>query len=79
MTPETHVPVAASDGFVTYDELRGPHLSAARWKRPVVSVAPMRGRRVSRHRTRDRPSSDRTRLWPRCARWVVERTFAWLH
>jgi hypothetical protein len=31
MTPETQVPSAASDGSVTYDELRGPNLDAARW------------------------------------------------
>src|ERR671918_1672335 len=31
MTPETQVPAAAPDGFVTYDELRGPDLDAARW------------------------------------------------
>jgi Family of unknown function (DUF6081) len=31
MTPETKAPVAARDGFVTYDELGGPDLDAARW------------------------------------------------
>jgi hypothetical protein len=31
MTPETQAPAAARDGFVTYDELRGPDLNAARW------------------------------------------------
>jgi Family of unknown function (DUF6081) len=31
VTPETQVPAAAPDGFVTYDELRGPDLDAARW------------------------------------------------
>jgi len=31
MTPETQGPVAARDGFVTYDELRRPDLDAARW------------------------------------------------
>jgi hypothetical protein len=31
MTPETQVPADASDGFVTYDELSGPDLDAARW------------------------------------------------
>jgi hypothetical protein len=31
MTPETHVPAAAPDGFVMYDELRGPDLDLARW------------------------------------------------
>jgi Family of unknown function (DUF6081) len=31
MTPETQIPAAAREGFVTYDELRGPDLDAARW------------------------------------------------
>jgi hypothetical protein len=31
VTPETKAHAAASDGFVTYDELRGPDLDAARW------------------------------------------------
>jgi hypothetical protein len=31
MTPETQIPAAARDGFVTYDELMGPDLDAARW------------------------------------------------
>jgi hypothetical protein len=31
MTPETQIPAAARDGFVTYDELAGPDLDAARW------------------------------------------------
>ena len=31
LTPETQAAAAASDGFVTYDELRGPDLDAARW------------------------------------------------
>src|SRR5918994_4558824 len=31
MTPETQVPAAAPDGFVTYDGLGGPDLDAARW------------------------------------------------
>jgi hypothetical protein len=31
VTPETQAPAAARDGFVTYDELRGPDLDAARW------------------------------------------------
>ena len=29
--PETQIPAASRDGFVTYDELRGPGLDAARW------------------------------------------------
>ena len=29
--PEMQVPAAARDGFVTYDELGGPDLDAARW------------------------------------------------
>src|SRR5919106_3473427 len=31
MTPETRAPAAARDGYLTYDELRGPDLDAARW------------------------------------------------
>jgi hypothetical protein len=31
VTPETEGAAAATDGFVTYDELRGPDLDAARW------------------------------------------------
>src|SRR5215207_5285318 len=31
MQPETQVPATGPDGFVTYDELRGPDLDAARW------------------------------------------------
>ncbi len=31
MTPNTQTPAAARDGFVTYDELTGPELDAARW------------------------------------------------
>lgn len=31
MTPETQIPATAPDGFVTYDEFRGPDLDAARW------------------------------------------------
>jgi Family of unknown function (DUF6081) len=31
MTAETQTPAAVRDGFVTYDELRGPDLDAARW------------------------------------------------
>ena len=31
MTPETRVEADARDGFVTYDELKGPDLDAAQW------------------------------------------------
>jgi uncharacterized protein DUF6081 len=31
MTPETQKPTAARDGFVLYDELKGPDLEAAHW------------------------------------------------
>jgi Family of unknown function (DUF6081) len=31
VTPETQAAAAGGDGFVTYDELRGPDLDAARW------------------------------------------------
>ena len=40
MTPETQA--AAGDGFVTYDELRGPDLDAGRWspaRLPILAVA----------------------------------------
>jgi hypothetical protein len=30
--PEPPVPAAAPDGFITYDELRGPDLDAGRWE-----------------------------------------------
>ena len=36
-------------------------------------------RLAARHQARDRPPPDRARLRPRPDRWVVERTFAWLH
>jgi Family of unknown function (DUF6081) len=32
VTPATQATAAARDGFVTYDELRGPDLDAARWR-----------------------------------------------
>jgi hypothetical protein len=31
MTPETQLETDARDGFITYDELKGPDLDAARW------------------------------------------------
>jgi hypothetical protein len=31
VTPDTQAAAATSDGFVTYDQLRGPELDAARW------------------------------------------------
>jgi hypothetical protein len=31
VTPETQAPAGARDGFVIYDELRGPDLDAAHW------------------------------------------------
>ena len=43
MTPETQA--ATGDGFVTYDELRGPDLDAARW-RPARLPLPTGGERV---------------------------------
>jgi hypothetical protein len=38
VTLATQAAAAAGDGFVTYDELRGPDLDAARWS-PARSVA----------------------------------------
>src|SRR6187455_731878 len=31
MTPDTQMQTGAHDGFVSYDELKGPDLDAARW------------------------------------------------
>jgi hypothetical protein len=45
MTPETHIPAAAPGGFVTYDELRGPDLDAARWS-PTRLPLPMGGEHI---------------------------------
>jgi hypothetical protein len=39
MTPETQVEADARDGFVTYDELRGPDLDAARWSPARLPLA----------------------------------------
>ena len=49
-------PVAARDGFVTYDELRGPNLDAARWglARPPLPGAASTSRWTP---TRSRPSA----------------------
>jgi hypothetical protein len=46
MTPETQVPAAARDGFVTYDELRGPDLDAARWS-PARLPLPTGGEHIA--------------------------------
>jgi hypothetical protein len=46
MTPETEVPAAARDGFVTYDELRGPDLDAARWS-PARLPLPTGGEHIA--------------------------------
>src|SRR5215203_4081387 len=45
MTPETQAPAAARDGFVTYDELGGPDLDAARW-RPMRLPLPTGGEHI---------------------------------
>jgi hypothetical protein len=45
MTPETQAP-RASDDFVTYDELRGPDLDAARWS-PARLPLPTGGEHVA--------------------------------
>ena len=36
---KTQAPAAARDGFVTYDELRGPDLDAARWSPARLPLA----------------------------------------
>jgi hypothetical protein len=45
MTPKTQAPAAARDGFVTYDELGGPDLDAARW-RPLRLPLPTGGEHI---------------------------------
>src|SRR5918993_545296 len=45
MTPETEAAAAARDSFVTYDELRGPDLDAARWS-PARLPLPMGGEHI---------------------------------
>jgi Family of unknown function (DUF6081) len=46
MTPETQLPAAAGDGFVTYDELGGPDLDAARWS-PARLPLPTGGEHIA--------------------------------
>jgi uncharacterized protein DUF6081 len=46
MTPETQAPAATRDSFVTYDELRGPDLDAARWS-PARLPLPMGGEHIA--------------------------------
>jgi hypothetical protein len=46
MTPETHARAAAGDGFVTYDELGGPELDAARWS-PLRLPLPTGGEHIA--------------------------------
>jgi len=38
VTPETQVPAAAPDGFVTYDQLKGPDLDSAHWEQPPLPL-----------------------------------------
>jgi Family of unknown function (DUF6081) len=45
VTPETQAAAAARDGFVTYDELRGPDLDAGRWS-PARLPLPTGGEHV---------------------------------
>jgi Family of unknown function (DUF6081) len=45
VTPEARAPAAARDGFVTYDELRGPDLDATRWS-PARLPLPTGGEHV---------------------------------
>ena len=46
MTPETQTPAGARDGFVTYDELSGPDLDAARWS-PARLPLPTGGEHIA--------------------------------
>jgi hypothetical protein len=46
VTPKTQDPAAARDGFVTYDELRGPDLDPARWS-PLRLPLPAGGEHVA--------------------------------
>jgi Family of unknown function (DUF6081) len=46
VTPKTQAPVAARDGFVTYDELTGPDLDAARWS-PARLPLPTGGEHIA--------------------------------
>jgi hypothetical protein len=55
VTPETEAAAAARDGFVTYDELRGPDLDAARWS-PARLPLPTGGDHI--------PRWTPTRTWP---------------
>ena len=45
VTPATQAAAAARDGFVTYDELEGPHLDAARWS-PARLPTPTGGEHI---------------------------------
>ncbi len=46
VTPETQAAAAAGDGFVTYDELKGPDLDTARWS-PARLPLPTGGQHVA--------------------------------
>jgi Family of unknown function (DUF6081) len=46
MTPKTPAPPAAHDGFLTYDELRGPDLDAALWS-PARLPLPSGGEHIA--------------------------------
>jgi hypothetical protein len=56
VTPETLAPAAAGDGFVTYDELAGPDLDAARWS-PLRLPLPTGGEHIPLDPTRSSPSA----------------------
>jgi hypothetical protein len=56
MTPETQASAAARDGFVTYDELGGPDLDAARWS-PARLPLPTAGEHIPLDPTRSWPSA----------------------
>src|SRR4051794_22340134 len=47
MTPQTPAPATAREGFMTYDELRGPDLDPSRWT-PAILPLPTGDRHVPR-------------------------------
>ena len=59
VTPETQAPGGAADGFVTYDELGGPDLDAARWNPARLCMVCLRFRLKPR-----RASLSGSDTWP---------------
>jgi hypothetical protein len=56
VTPATPAAAAARDGFVTYDQLRGPDLDAAHW-RPARLPLPTGGEHLPLDPTPSWPSA----------------------